>query len=187
MNWFNTFKDIFLKGYGMTEYFPITSAPTADALEYIPKNMGTVAPNTEIKIIDIKTGQNLGPNKEGELCVRGPKMFSGYLFNTSATNEAIDNEGWLHSGDIGYYDENHCFYITDRLKELIKYQTKSVSPSELEQFLLTHKSVAEVAVVGVKHIKDNQWPRAYVKLKPNTSITEEELKKYVSGLKLGFI
>jgi acyl-CoA synthetase (AMP-forming)/AMP-acid ligase II len=109
-------------------------------------------------------------------------MFSGYLNNIEATKETIDSDGWLHTGDIGHYDTNERLFITDRLKEVIKVGTLPVSPTEIEQFLLTHESVAEVAVVGVKHESESQWPRAYVKLKEGKSATEEELKKYVSGL-----
>ena len=166
--------------YGMTEYFPISDCGKDS--QYFPGNTGKVTPNTELKIIDINTGLSLGPNFDGEICVRGEKMFSGYLNNDLATNETIDKEGWLHTGDIGHLNESHCLFITDRLKELIKYQTKAVSPTEIEQFLLTHPCVAEVAVVGVTHIRDNQWPRAYVKVKPGMTVSEEELMKYVSGM-----
>ncbi len=137
-----------------------------------------------MKIIALKTGQNLGPNIDGEICVKGPKMFSGYLNNIEATKETIDSDGWLHTGDIGHYDTNERIFITDRIKEMIKYRGWPVSPTEIEQFLLTHESVAEVAVVGVKHETESQWPRAYVKVKDGKCVTEEELKKYVSGLKV---
>ena len=168
--------------YGMTEYGALTICPDMDSPNYIPGNLGRPAHNTEIKIIDVNTGQSLGPDMDGEICVRGPKLFSGYLNNPEATREAIDSEGWFHTGDIGHYDSNTRVYITDRLKELIKWGTKQISPTELELFLLRHEAVEGVAVVGVKHKTQNQWPRAYVKCAHNKSVTEEELKKFVAGL-----
>jgi 4-coumarate--CoA ligase len=167
----------------MTEFTPITEGPHIEYTEFIPNNMGLVCRNTELKIVDINTGQSLGPNVDGEICVRGPKMFSGYLNNIEATKEAIDSDGWLHTGDIGHYDQNERIFITDRLKEMIKFGTFPISPTEIEQFLLTHESVAEVTVVGVKHESETQWPRAYVKVKNDKSVTEEELKNFVAGLK----
>ncbi len=165
---------------------PITEYPDIEYTEFIPNNTGHVSRNTELKIVDLKTGQSLGPNIDGEIWVRGPKMFSGYLNNIEATKETIDSDGWLHTGDIGHYDQNERIFITDRLKEMMKYRENLISPVEIEQFLLTHESVAEVAVVGVKHEIENEWPRAYVKLKDGKSATEEELVRYVAGLEKVF-
>jgi len=144
--------------------------------------VGTVSANTELKIIDLNSGKSLGPNIDGEICVRGPKLFSGYLNNESATKNSIDSDGWFHTGDIGHYDEKERFYITDRLKELIKYKAWSIAPVEIESLLFTHKSVEAVVVVGVKHETDGQLPRAYVK--KHSEVTEEELIKFVEGFKL---
>jgi 4-coumarate--CoA ligase len=163
---------------------PISEYPDSEYTEFLPNSNAHISRNTELKIIDLKTGQSLGPNIDGEICVKGPKIFSGYLNNIEATKETIDSDGWLHTGDIGHYDTNERIFITDRIKEMIKYRGWPVSPTEIEQFLLTHESVAEVAVVGVKHEIESQWPRAYVKVKDGKCVTEEELKKYVSGLKV---
>ena len=167
----------------MTEYGNLTDF-LDEVPEYIPRNLGRPAPYTQLKVIDIKTGQSLGPNIDGEICVKGEKLFSGYLNDKKATEESIDSDGWFRTGDIGHYDEENRFYITDRLKEMIKYGLQQVSPIQVEQFLLTHKSVAEVVVVGVKHKTDTQSPRAYVTKIPGVDITEEELKEYVSGLRI---
>jgi 4-coumarate--CoA ligase len=166
----------------MTEIITIVESASLEDTEFIPGNVGHVSRITELKIVDINTGLSLGPNIDGEIWVRGPQMFSGYLNNIEATKETIDSDGWLHTGDIGHYDQNERIFITDRIKEMIKYLGFPVSPVEIEQFLLTHESVVEVAVVGIKHEIQNQWPRAYVKLKDGKSATEEELKKYVAGL-----
>ena len=105
----------------MTEYGLLTLYPDFENTEYIPGNLGRPAHNTEIKIIDIYNGQSLGPNIDGEICVKGPKMFSGYLNNVIATNEAIDQNGWLHTADIGHYDNKNRIFITDRLKTIVSY------------------------------------------------------------------
>jgi acyl-CoA synthetase (AMP-forming)/AMP-acid ligase II len=166
----------------MTECMPTTEFPDIEYTEFIPGNVGVVARNLELKIVDINTKESLRPNNDGEIYIRGPQMFSGYLNNIEATKETIDSDGWLHTGDIGHYDQNERIFITDRLKEVIKFGTSAVCPTEIEQFLLTHESVAEVAVVGVKHESENQWPRAYVKLKEGKSATEEELRMCVAGI-----
>jgi acyl-CoA synthetase (AMP-forming)/AMP-acid ligase II len=168
--------------YAMTEYVPLSESFCKDINEYIPGNVGFISADTELKIIDLNSGQSLGPNIDGEICVRGSKMFSGYLNNESATQETIDKEGWLHTGDVGHYDQNERLFITDRLKEVIKIGVVTISPNEIEQFLLTHESVEEVAVVGVKHKTETQSPRAYVKVRKGTKVSEEELKKFVAGL-----
>src|SRR5688500_4040855 len=134
------------QGYGMTETSPVThSSPAAPA----PAKFGSVgvpAPNTECKIIDLETGESLGTKKEGEVCVRGPQVMKGYLNRPEDTAATIDAEGWLHTGDIGYADEDGHFYIVDRAKELIKYKAFQVAPAELEAMLLTHPCVADAAV-----------------------------------------
>ncbi|CAG2113851.1 unnamed protein product [Medioppia subpectinata] len=145
--------------------------------------MGQPSRNTEIKVVDINTGHSLPVNTEGLICVRGPKLFTGYL-NIGSTDD-IDSEGWLRTGDIGHYDERHRLFITDRIKELIKWMTYQVSPTELELFLQTHPSVAEVAVIGVSHCTETQWPRAYVVRRPGYTTTAQKLCQYVSD-SLGF-
>jgi 4-coumarate--CoA ligase len=100
--------------------------------------MGHVSRITGLKIVDINTGQSLWPNIDGEIHLKGPQMFSGYLNNIEATKETIDSNGWLHTADIGHYHTNETIFITDRIKEMIKYRGWPVSPIEIEQFLLTH-------------------------------------------------
>ncbi|CAG2170077.1 unnamed protein product, partial [Oppiella nova] len=167
------------EGYGMTEYAPITHWQTCEPWEFIPGSMGYPSYNTEIKVIDVTTGDSLPTNTEGQICVRGPKLFTSYLHNKAATDETIDKDGWLLTGDIGHYDEKDRLFITDRIKEMIKWTTIQVSPTEIELFLLTHPCVAEVAVIGVRHQTENQWPRAYVKRREGMDVTEQQLCKYV--------
>ena len=169
----------------MTECLMVSSGPDPND-PFIPGNVGKVCPGTEVKIVDLSTGEALGPNIDGEICVRSNKMFSGYLNNPKATAEAFDSEGWYRTGDIGHYDESERIFITDRLKEVVRIGIDNhyinISPVEIEQFLLTHKSIAEVAVVGVNNRTGTHWPRAYVVLKEGQTATEKEIQKFVSGM-----
>jgi len=111
---------------------------------------GVVMPNTLVKIVDPTNGKVLGPNQTGELCIKGPQVMLGYLDNPQATAETI-RDGWLHSGDIAFHDEDGYLFIVDRLKELIKVKGFQVAPAELEDLLRTMPGVADVGVVGIPH------------------------------------
>ncbi|HXM35272.1 MAG TPA: AMP-binding protein, partial [Pyrinomonadaceae bacterium] len=137
------------QGYGMTETSPVTHSSPADPAQVKLGSVGMCAPNTECKIVDLETGAPLGRNKEGELCVRGPQVMKGYLNRPEATAHTIDAEGWLHTGDVGYADNDDHFFIVDRAKELIKYKGFQVAPAELEAILLTHPAVADAAVIPI--------------------------------------
>ncbi|XP_027205938.2 uncharacterized protein LOC113799499 [Dermatophagoides pteronyssinus] len=150
-----------------------------------PGTVGRPISNCEIKIVDLKTGQNLPPNSNGELCCRGPQRFVGYLNNEEATAKSIDSNGWYHSGDLAYFDEQGNLFIMDRIKEMTKFRFWSVSPIEVEEFLSGHPAVDAVCVVGVKHQIEGQWLRAYVEIRPGHQITEQELIKYAKD-NLGF-
>src|SRR5579864_4774752 len=110
----------------MTETSPVTHVMRPrDAF-----SVGQVAPNTESKIVDVATQRELGVGEEGEICVRGPQVMKGYLNRPQATSAMIDDDGWLHTGDIGYADEQGCFFVVDRVKELIKYKGLQIAPAE---------------------------------------------------------
>jgi len=110
--------------------------------------------------------------------VKGPQVMKGYYNNDEATRNTIDTEGWLHTGDIAYYDEEGYFYIVDRLKELIKVKGFQVAPSELEDILRKHDKVQDVAIIGVPNVASGEAPRAYV-VKKDESLTEEEIHDYL--------
>jgi acyl-CoA synthetase (AMP-forming)/AMP-acid ligase II len=151
----------------MTEASPVTHlSPTVDAPSK-PGSIGQVVPNTEVKIVDITTGQPLGPRQQGELLIRGPQIMRGYLNRPEETAECIDPDGWYHSGDIGYVDDEEWFYIVDRTKELIKYKGLQVAPAELEALLLTHPAILDVAVIRKDDEEAGEVPLAYVVLKPD--------------------
>jgi acyl-CoA synthetase (AMP-forming)/AMP-acid ligase II len=166
------------QGYGMTETSPVTHSSPADPAQVKFGSVGVPAPNTECKIVDLETGEALGANKEGEVCVRGPQIMKGYLNRPEATAATVDADGWLHTGDIGYADDDEHFFIVDRAKELIKYKGFQVPPAELEALLLTHPCVADAAVIPVPDDEAGEVPKALVVLKGEASA--EELMSFVA-------
>nr|BAM76586.1 luciferase [Aquatica lateralis] len=167
------------QGYGLTE---TTSAIllTPEG-EIVPGSTGKVVPFFAAKVVDNDTGRILGPNKVGELCFKGDMNMKGYCNDIKATNAIIDKEGWLHSGDLGYYDENEHFFIVDRLKSLIKYKGYQVAPAELEGILLTHPSIMDAGVTGIPDEHAGELPAACVVVKPGRNLTEENVINYVSS------
>jgi len=166
------------QGYGMTETSPVTHSSPSDSAQIRLGSVGVCAPNTECKIIDLGTGISLGPNKKGEICVRGPQVMKGYLNRAEATAQTIDTEGWLHTGDIGYVSEDNHFFVVDRAKELIKYTGIQVPPAELEAILLTHPAVADAAVVPCPDEEAGEVPKAFVVLRGDAA--PEELLTFVA-------
>ena len=167
------------QGYGMTEASPVTHATSALPGRNRPGAVGQLAPNTECRIVDVVTGQDVGVGAEGELLIRGPQVMKGYLRNPAATAATLDAGGWLHTGDIGRVDEDGYFTIVDRLKELIKYKGYQVPPAELEAMLLTHPAVADSAVIGVPDEDAGESPKAFVVLKGGAAATADEIMAYV--------
>lgn len=160
------------QGYGMTETSPVTHSSPANPAQVKYGSVGVAAPNTECKIIDLESGESLGPNSEGELCVRGPQIMKGYLNRPEATAATIDTENWLHTGDIAYVDEDGHFYIVDRAKELIKYKGFQVPPAELEAILLTHEAIADAAVIPCPDDEAGEVPKAFVVLRGEATAKE---------------
>ena len=151
-----------VQGYGMTEASPVTHLSPKNAKNAKPGSIGKVIPMTEVRIVDVDTGADQGPNAEGELWIRGPQIMRGYLNQAKATADSIDEAGWYRTGDIGYADEEGFFYIVDRVKELIKYKGLQVSPAELEALLLTHPDIMDVAVIPIPDEEAGELPKAYV-------------------------
>ncbi|XP_050085692.1 uncharacterized protein LOC126571322 [Anopheles aquasalis] len=161
------------QGYGMSE---TTQAITFyDSEKPKPGTIGGLRPGQLAKVIDLDTGRALGPNERGELCFKGSLIMKGYIGAASP----IDADGWLHTGDIGYYDDDRDFFIVDRLKELIKYKAFQVPPAELEAVLLNHPEVKDAAVIGVPDERAGELPRAYVVRKDDSNVTPQALIAYV--------
>jgi len=170
---------VLLQGYGMTEASPVTHATSEEPGRCRPGTVGELVPNTECRIVDIATGQDLGPGHDGELWIRGPQVMKGYHDNPDATAATIDADGWLHTGDIGHADADGYFRVVDRLKELIKYKAWQVPPAELEAVLLTHPAVADAAVIGVPDAEAGELPKAFVVRKGE--VTADELMAFVAA------
>jgi acyl-CoA synthetase (AMP-forming)/AMP-acid ligase II len=125
-------------------------------------SIGTLLPNMEAMIVDLATGAELPPGEIGELWCRGPNVMAGYLNDPEATAATLDDDGWLHTGDVATRTADGVFTITDRLKELIKYKGYQVAPAELEALILTHPEVSDVAVIGVADEEAGELPKAFV-------------------------
>ncbi len=155
-----------IQGYGLTETSPVTHCtPDDDPAANRPGSIGPLLPNTECRVVDWGTGENMGPNQDGELWIRGPQVMRGYLNNREATAKTVDEQGWLHTGDIGHADAGGYFTIVDRLKELIKYKGYQVPPAELEAVLISHPAVADAAVIPKLDEEAGEVPKAFVVLK----------------------
>ena len=124
--------------------------------------------------------QPLGVDEDGEVWVRGPQVMKGYLNNEAATRSTIDDDGWLHTGDIGHIDADGHLFIVDRLKELIKYKGFQVPPAELEALLLTHPQIADAAVIGLPDDEAGEIPAAYVVLKQGQDATAADIQGFVA-------
>lgn len=168
-----------VQGYGMTEMSPVSHAAVPGSRK--PGTVGVTVANTEVRIVDPATGEDFGTEQEGELWVRGPQVMKGYLNNPEATAATLDDDGWLHTGDIARIDDEGFVSIVDRLKELIKVKGFQVAPAELEALLLTHPAIADAAVVGVPDEEAGERPRAFVVAKPGHEVTPADVTAFMSG------
>jgi len=165
------------QGYGMTEMSPASHVSPATGA--VAGSAGVLIPNTICKIVDPTTGKALPCNKRGELWIKGPQLMKGYLHNQKATAATIDRDGFIHTGDIAYVDENGHFFVVDRLKELIKVKGFQVAPAELEALLLSHPNIADAAVVPQPDDKSGEIPKAYIVKRG--AITAEEVMSFVAS------
>ncbi|MBV8957212.1 MAG: 4-coumarate--CoA ligase family protein [Actinobacteria bacterium] len=167
-----------VQGYGMTEVSPVTHATPMGM--YKPGSVGVTVPNTETRIVDPGSGKDLDVDEDGEVWVKGPQVMKGYLNNEKATKATIDDDGWLHTGDIGHIDADGHLYVVDRLKELIKYKGFQVPPAELEALLLTHPQVADAAVIGLPDDEAGEIPAAYIVLKDGADVSAADIQSFVA-------
>ncbi|XP_022250102.1 4-coumarate--CoA ligase 1-like [Limulus polyphemus] len=167
------------QGYGMTEVSPVACVPLVGQTLY--ESVGVPVPATRMKIVSISGGATLGPGEKGEILISGPQVMKGYLNNPEATSLTIDEDGWLHTGDVGFYTEDKNFYLVDRIKELIKYKGHQVAPAELELLLMKHPSICDAAVVGVPDPRVGDLARAFVVIKPShDDITPQCVQEFIA-------
>jgi len=166
-----------LQGYGMTELCGVIAIQLPN---HKVGSCGTIAKNTQFKIVDPESGKVLGPNQSGEICIKSLAMMTGYFRNPEATKNAVDEQGWMHSGDIGYVDDDGELFIIDRIKELIKYRGNQISPGEIENVLTFHPTVMEAVVIGIPHELDDEHLLAFVTKKSGAKVTEQELIDFVA-------
>lgn len=169
-----------IQGYGMTETGGIASIENTRVGSGRSGSSGALCPGMESKIIHIETLKPLPPNQLGEIWIRGPNLMQRYFRNKEATEQTIDKEGWLHTGDLGYFDEEGRIYVVDRLKELIKYKGYQVAPAELEGLLVTHPQIMDAAVIPYPDEEAGEIPMAYVVRKVGTSVTGEEVQSFIA-------
>jgi acyl-CoA synthetase (AMP-forming)/AMP-acid ligase II len=167
------------QGYGMTETSPATHTTPDDPAKSKPGSIGMPVANTECRVVDPAARADVARGQDGELWIRGPQVMRGYLNCPDATRATLDEDGWLHTGDIGHADEDGHFFIVDRLKELIKYKGMQIAPAELESVLLSHPAVADAAVVPQTDEECGEIPRAFVVLK--APATADDLMTFVAA------
>jgi acyl-CoA synthetase (AMP-forming)/AMP-acid ligase II len=170
-----------VQGYGLTETSPVTHAVPVERAENRPGSIGPPIPSTECRVVDLASGDDLAPEEDGEVLIRGPQVMRGYLGDDDATARTLDEDGWLHTGDIGHADEDGWFYLVDRLKELIKYKGFQVAPAELEAVLLEHPAVADAAVIASPDEEAGEVPKAFVVAAPGADVDRDEVMEFVAA------
>ena len=168
------------QAYGLSEASPVTHVTPLIFGMSRPGSVGVPILNQLVKVVDVDSGHTLPTGQEGEIYIKGPNVMKGYLNQPDATSKTLTKDGWLKTGDIGYFDQDGFFYITDRLKELIKVKGLQVAPAELEALLQNHPKVADAAVIGVPHERHGEAPRAFV-VKRDPTLTEKELIAYIAS------
>lgn len=168
--------------YGQTESSPvITQTRTDDPIELRVETVGKALPNVEVKIVEPGSSREVPRGIQGELCTRGYHVMRGYYKNIEATTEAIDQEGWLHTGDLAVMDENGYCKITGRLKDMIIRGGENIYPREIEEFLYTNPKILDVQVVGIPDEVYGEEVMAWIILKEGESADAEEVREFCKG------
>ncbi|MEJ5362848.1 MAG: AMP-binding protein [Spirochaetota bacterium] len=168
--------------FGQTECSPVmTMTRRDDPVDLRVSTVGRLLPGIEGKIVDPETGEDLPPNTQGEIVTRSACVMKGYYKMPEATANAIDNDGWLHTGDLGSVDENGYFKVTGRIKDMIIRGGENIYPREIEEFLLTNPKIKDVQVVGIPDEKYGEQVLAVIQLKDGQTATAEEMVTFCTG------
>ena len=165
--------------YGMTETSPVsTQTSTDDSVEHRVSTVGRVLPHVESKIVDPDTGELVPRGEGGEYCTRGYHVMLGYWNDPEKTADAIDADGWMHSGDLATMDDDGYVNIVGRIKDMIIRGGENIYPREIEEFLYSHPAIADAQVIGVPDEKYGEELMVWVQLAPGGELTEEELRDF---------
>ena len=174
------FSGVVCEAYGLTECTMGATANPPDRAKIRVGSVGVPVFNTECKIVDLETDEDLPPNHEGEICIKGPQLMKGYWNKPEETADVLKGE-WLYTGDIGKEDADGYFYITDRKKDMIIYKGYNVYPREIEEVIFKHAAVEQCAVVGQTDMNVGEFPVAFVQLRQGTDLTAEELMTHTNS------
>ncbi|WP_156511638.1 AMP-binding protein, partial [Rhodococcoides kroppenstedtii] len=169
--------------YGMTETSPVSlQTRSDDTLEQRVSTVGRVGPHLEVKIVDPVTGETVPRGEPGELCTRGYSVMIGYWNNPEKTAEAIDDERWMHTGDIGVMDDDGYVAVTGRIKDMVIRGGENIYPREIEEFLYTHPDILDAQVVGIPDSKYGEELLACVRLRDGAAnLTADDLREFCRG------
>lgn len=165
--------------YGLTEGSPgFTQTSTNEPFDKRVETVGKALPECEVKIVDPETGETLGPNETGEICCKGYNVMKGYYKMPEKTREVIDEDGWLHSGDLATVDEEGYYSIVGRIKDMIIRGGENIYPREIEEFLYTMPGILDVQVVGIPDDKYGEIVGAFIILADGADLTEEDVRDF---------
>jgi len=168
--------------YGMTETSPVsTQTMTTDTIDRRVSTVGRVHPHVEIKIIDPESGETVERGQDGELCTRGYSIMLGYWNDPQRTEESIDADGWMHSGDLATMDPDGYVNIVGRIKDMIIRGGENIYPREIEEYLYGHPAIEDVQVIGVPDEKYGEQVMAWVKLREGAEATGEDIRDFCRG------
>jgi long-chain acyl-CoA synthetase len=174
------FSGVVCEAYGMTECTMGATANPPDRAHIRQGSVGIPVFDTECKVVDLESGDDLPPGKEGEICIKGPQVMLGY-WNQPEETTGVLKDGWLYTGDIGKEDEDGYFYITDRKKDMIIYKGYNVYPRELEEAIFTHPAVEQCAVIGKPDLDVGEAPVAFVQLKQGADASAADLMNHANS------
>jgi long-chain acyl-CoA synthetase len=171
--------------YGLTETSSVATVISGQEALDKPTSVGPPVPTVKVKIVG-DDGEEVPQGATGEVCITGPILMAGYWNKPEATAEAIDPEGWLHTGDIGHLDEDDFLYITDRKKDMLIRGGENIYCVEIEQRLVDHPDIADAAIIGVPHPELGQEVKAVVQLVEGSTMTEQDVRQWVADALAAF-